>query len=154
MKANKKGTLCLGMVVFVVLLFGSAPMALAFGPHGIGAQMTDQEMDQVRGGVGFIFNINLRSFVNSLEPVSGDIVIAGVDDIDVPEGGLDGVAVDSLGGATIFNRGNFNNFSGIALVTQVQGQKICVLNYLTINCYLINNANNNGTDINGLLSLL
>ena len=154
MKANKKGTLFLGMVVFVILLFGSAPMALAFGPQGIGAQMTDQEMEQVRGGVGFIFNINLRSVVDSLGSVSGDFVIAGVDDFDVPADGLEGVAVDHLGGATIFNRGNFNNFSGIALVTQVQGQKICVLNYLTINCFLINNANNNSTDINGLLNLL
>jgi len=154
MSVIKKSTLFLVMVVFVALLFGMAPMASAFGPQGIGADMTDQEMGQVRGGVGFIFNMNFRSVVDSLNTFSGDMAIAGLNDIDVPADGLEGVAVDSLGGATIFNRGNFNNFSGIALVTQVQGQKICVLNYLTINCYLINNPNSNSTGINGLLNLL
>ena len=36
-----------GVGRFVVLLFGLAPMASAFGPQGIGADMTDQAMDQV-----------------------------------------------------------------------------------------------------------
>ena len=40
--------------LFATFCFLLALMDLAFGPQGIGAHMTNQEMDQVRGGVGFI----------------------------------------------------------------------------------------------------
>ena len=42
------------LLLFATFCFLLAPMDLAFGPQGIGAHMTNQEMDQVRGGVSYI----------------------------------------------------------------------------------------------------
>ena len=149
MSVIKKSTLFLVMAVFVALLFGLAPMASAFGPQGIGANMTDQEMDKVRGGAGFILDINLQCVVDSLDAVtSGDIVIEGLSNFDAPADGV-GFDFNGLGITTI--AGSFTDFNGIAMVVQAQGSNICILNYFKINFMVFNEGSGN---INAMLNLL
>ena len=149
MSVIKKSTLFLVMVVFVALLFGLAPMASAFGPQGVGADMTDQEMDQVRGGAGFILDINLQCIVNDLQNVSsGDIRIEGLSNFDAPADGV-GFDFNGLGITTI--AGSFTDFNGIAMVVQAQGSNICIVNYFKINFMVFNEGSGS---INAMLNLL
>jgi hypothetical protein len=137
------------MTVFVALLFGLAPMASAFGPQGIGANMTDQEMDKVRGGAGFLMDINLQCVVDSLDSVtSGDIAIEGLSNFDAPREGA-GFDLNGLGITTIC--GSFTDFNGIAMVVQAQGSNICILNYFKINLMVFNEGSGS---INAMLNLL
>ena len=149
MSAMKRSTLFLGMIMLMILLFGAAPMALAFGPQGVGADMTDQEMAQVRGGAGFILDINLQCVVDSLDAVtSGDIVIEGLSNFSSPAEGV-GFDFNGLGITTIC--GSFTDFNGIAMVVQAQGSNICILNYFKINFMVFNEGSGS---INAVLNLL
>ena len=139
----------ISLLLFATFCFFLAPMALAFGPQGIGANMTDQEMDQVRGGAGFILDINLQCVVDSLDAVtSGDIVIEGLSNFDSPADGA-GFDFNGLGITTIC--GSFTDFNGIAMVVQAQGSNICILNYFKINFMVFNEGSGN---INAMLNLL
>ena len=150
MSVIKKSTLFLVMAIFVALLFGLAPMASAFGPQGVGADMTDQEMQQVRGGAGFILDIHLQSVVDSLSAVnSGDIRIEGLSNFDAPADGV-GFDVNGLGITTI--AGSFTDFNGIAMVVQAQGSNICILNYFKINFMYFGGSGS--PDMNAMLNLL
>jgi len=149
MSVMNKSTLFLVMAIFVALLFGLAPTASAFGPQGVGADMTDQEMEQVRGGAGFILDINLQCVVDSMAAVtSGDIVIEGLSNFDAPADGV-GFDMNGLGITTI--AGSFTDFNGIAMVVQAQGSNICILNYFKINFMVFNEGSGN---INAMLNLL
>ena len=151
MSVIKKSTLFLVMAVFVALLFGLAPTASAFGPQGVGADMTDQEMQQVRGGAGFILDIHLQSVVDSLDAVtSGDIRIEGLSNFDAPA--ADGVGFDMNGLGITNISGSFGNFNGIAMVVQAQGTNIVVLNYFKIN--LMYFGGSDSPDMNAMLNLL
>jgi len=151
MSLIKKSTLFLAMVVCVALLFCSAPMASAFGPQGIGADMTDQEMELVRGGAGFILDINLQCVVDNLDVVNdGHITVEGLSNFDAPadaEGA--GFDFNGLGITTI--AGSFTDFNGIAMVVQAQGSNICILNYFKINFMVFNEGSG---DISAMLNLL
>ena len=150
MSAIKKSTLFLVMAVFVALLFGMAPMASAFGPQGIGANMTNQEMDKVRGGAGFILDINLQCVVDSLDAVtSGQFRVEGLSNFDAPADGA-GLDVNGLGITNI--SGSFGNFNGIAMVVQAQGSNIVVLNYFKINFLYFGGSGS--PDMNAMLNLL
>lgn len=152
MSVIKKSTLFLVMTVFAALLLGLAPMASAFGPQGIGADMTEQEMEQVRGGTGFILDINLQCVVDSLDAVtSGDIVIEGLSNFDAPDD-ADGVGLDFNGLGITTIAGSFTNFDGIAMVVQAQGSNICILNYFKINFMVFNGSDS--VDMNAMLNLL
>ena len=88
-------------------------------------------MDKVRGGAGFILDINLQCIVHSLDAVtSGDIVIEGLSNFDAPADGV-GFDFNGLGITTI--AGSFTDFNGIAMVVQAQGSNICISNYFKIN---------------------
>ena len=111
--------------------------------------MTDQEMDQVRGGAGFILDINLQCVVDKLDNfTSGDIVIEGLSNFDSPAEGV-GFDFNGLGITTIC--GSFTDFNGIAMVVQAQGQNICILNYFKINFMIFNEGSGS---INAVLNLL
>ncbi|MBW1796577.1 MAG: hypothetical protein JRJ38_19545 [Deltaproteobacteria bacterium] len=127
---------------------GAAWIGIEFG-----AELTDEELNQVRGGyAGFHFGIEFAGYWDNLGNISGTLY--SDENVLVPEGSSplsgDAIGQTDLEGASIKAYvGNFQGASGIFQISQSPGSFNVIRNDLIINITIVN-----VTDESALPSLL
>ena len=131
-------------IFFLLMCIASGWTAAGAAEIGIdwGVKLTDQELDQIRGGyAGFHFGIEFTGYWDNLGNVSGTLY--SHEDVLVPEGlsPLPGGTIGQadLEGASIKAYvGNFNGASGIFQISQSPGSYNVIRNDLILNITIVN----------------
>lgn len=129
-----------------IILIGAQTPVWAFDQYITGPQLTNDELDQLRGGYsGFFFGVSFTGYFNNLGNVSGSLLLdGGKSDLPVsPELPPPTSEMAQLNGDGVRIQayvGKFEGASGIFQIVQSPGSYNVIQNNMVINFTIINVA--------------